>query len=174
MTVSTMQRSALPMPGARAVFRFCAAVAAALLFAPAWAQENAIQSIVANQLGGNVIVRIGFRNPVSKPPVGFSTAAPARIALDFPGVENATGKNLQEINLGDVRNVAIAQSGGRARLVFNLQRGLNYATAVEQNAVIVTIAGAGAAATATAANAGGQPVQAAVPAAVPPWRPRTC
>jgi type IV pilus assembly protein PilQ len=166
MTVSTMQRSALPMPGARAVFRFCAAVAAALLFAPAWAQENAIQSIVANQLGGNVIVRIGFRNPVSKPPVGFSTAAPARIALDFPGVENATGKNLQEINLGDVRNVAIAQSGGRARLVFNLQRGLNYATAVEQNAVIVTIAGAGAAATATAANAGGQPVQAA-PAAVP-------
>ncbi|MGN6389588.1 MAG: type IV pilus secretin PilQ [Burkholderiaceae bacterium] len=122
----------------------------------AHAEDNAIQSITANQQGANIVVKIAMKNAVDKPPVGFSVASPARIALDFTGVSNATGKTAQNINLGDVRNVNVVQAGERSRLVFNLKRPLNYATTVDGNAVIVTIDGTGG--VATAVNAAGMPV----------------
>jgi type IV pilus assembly protein PilQ len=120
------------------------------------AQENSIESISANQQGANVVVKIALKNPVDKPPVGFSIANPARIALDFSGVANGTGVTAQDIGLGDVRNVNVVQAGERSRLVFNLKRPLNYATAIEGNAVIVTIDGSGG--VATAVNSSGAPV----------------
>ncbi|HJU71105.1 MAG TPA: type IV pilus secretin PilQ [Paucimonas sp.] len=122
----------------------------------AFAQENAIQSITANQQGANVIVKIQLKNPVAKPPIGFSITNPARIALDFGGTANATGKSTQDIGLGDVRNVNVVQAGERSRLVFNLMRPLNYATAIEGNAVIVAIDGSGG--PATAVGSSGLPV----------------
>ncbi len=122
------------------------------------AQENAIESITANQQGANVIVKVALKNNVTKPPIGFSITSPARIALDFSGTANATGKSAQDIGLGDVRNVNVVQAGDRSRLVFNLLRPLNYATAVEGNVVIVTIDGSGG--IATAVNAAGLPVAA--------------
>lgn len=125
----------------------------------AHAQENAIESITANQQGANVIVKVAMKNPVVKPPIGFSITNPARIALDFPNTANVTGKSAQNINLGDVRNVNVVQAGERSRLVFNLLRPLNYATAVEGNAVIITIDGSGG--VATAVDASGVPVAAA-------------
>jgi len=126
------------------------------------AQENAIESITANQQGANVIVKVTMKKPMEKSPIGFSITNPARIALDFPSTSNATGVAAQNINLGDVRNVNLVQAGERSRLVFNLLRPLNYATAIEGNAVVVTIDGSGG--VATAVNTTGTPV-AAAPAA---------
>ncbi len=138
-----------------------------LLGIPAFAaaQENAIESISTNQQGANVIVKITFKKPVVKPPVGFSISNPARIALDFSGTTNATGATTQDIGLGDVRNVNVVQAGERSRLVFNLKRPLNYATAIDGTAVIVTIDGSGG--VATAVNATGMPVSTASVAAGP-------
>ena len=130
----------------------------------ALAQENAIESVIANQQGANIIVRIGLKNPVSKPPLGFAITSPARIALDFADTGNATGKSAQEIGLGEVRNVNLVQAGNRSRLVFNLNRPLNYATAIDGKTVVVTIDGSGG--VATAVNASGLPAVAA--AAAPP------
>ncbi len=120
------------------------------------AQENVIESISANQQGSNVIVKVLLKNPLVKPPIGFSINSPARIALDFSATTNGTGKSGQEINLGDVRNVNVVQAGERSRLVFNLSRPLNYATVIEDRAVIVTIDGSGG--VATAVNSSGLPV----------------
>lgn len=136
----------------RGFLAICFAVTGGLAFA----QENAIEAISANQQGANVIVKVTLKNPLTKPPIGFSITSPARIALDFSGTANATGKTTQEIHLGDVRNVNVVQAGNRSRLVFNLLRPLNYATSVEGNAVIVTIDGSGG--VATAVNASGVPV----------------
>jgi type IV pilus assembly protein PilQ len=128
----------------------CIAAAASLAFA----QENVIESVSASQQGANVIVRVGFKNPVAKPPIGFSITNPARIALDFAGVANGVGTSSQEIGLGDVRNVHIVQAGERSRLVFNLKRPLNYATAVDGKTVVVTLDGSGS--MASSLNASGQ------------------
>ena len=121
------------------------------------AQDNAIESISATQQGANVIVNIAMKNAPTKLPIGFLISNPARIALDFGATGNATGKNTQELNVGDVRTINVAQAGERTRLVLNLKRALNYAAAIDGKSVIVTIEGSGG--VAQAVNARGLPVQ---------------
>lgn len=135
----------------RATRLLIAALGFAAFSASASAQENAIQAIDANQQGANTVVKVTLKKPVAKPPIGFSITSPARIALDFAGTTNETGRSVQEIGLGDVRSVNVVQAGDRSRLVFNLARPLNYATAVEGNTVVITVDGTGGAAPATAA-----------------------
>jgi len=149
--------------GMHRVLRQLAVACISLACCIAHAQENAIESIGANQQGANVIVKVKLKKPLSKPPIGFSITNPARIALDFSGTANGTGKVSQEIGLGDVRNVNVVQAGERSRLVFNLLRPLNYATVVEGDTVIVTIDGSGG--IATGVNAAGIPVASPAPAA---------
>ena len=157
MMALTKQSGSLPKMVRNALTQYLLVFLAALSSAAA-AQENAIQSISANQQGANVIVKVTLKAPLTKPPIGFSITSPARIALDFAHTDNDTGKSVQDIGLGDVRNVNVVQAGERSRLVFNLNRPLNYATAVEGNMVIITIDGSGG--VATAMNASGIPVAA--------------
>lgn len=149
----------------RALVRGSVAVCIAGAFGISHAQENTIESIAANQQGSNVIVKVAMKNPVQKPPIGFSITSPARIALDFAGTNSTIKTPMQEIGVGDVRSVNIVQAGERSRLVFNLNRPLNYATAVDGNIVTVTIDGSGG--VARAVNAAGVPVAQAVPAPAP-------
>jgi type IV pilus assembly protein PilQ len=129
----------------------------------ALAQDNAIESISANQQGGNVVISVHMKDAPAKPPIGFSITNPARIALDFGATANATGHNAQDINLGDVRGVNVVQAGERTRLVLNLKRPLNYATAIDGKSVIVTVEGSGGVAQgALATPAGGASAPATV------------
>ena len=120
------------------------------------ASANAIEAISANQQGANVIVKITLKNAPDKLPINFAITNPPRIALDFGATVNATGKNTLELNQGDLRGVNVVQAGERSRLVFNLKRSLNYATAIDGKSVILTIDGSGG--TATAVDASGLPV----------------
>jgi type IV pilus assembly protein PilQ len=133
----------------------------------ALAQNNAIESITANQQGGNVVLNVTMKQAPAKAPLGFAITNPARIALDFGATANATGKTSQEINLGDVRGVNLVQAGERTRLVLNLQRPLNYATTVEGRSVLVTVEGSGGVAQAAAAQAPRAPAAAPAGAAAP-------
>ena len=126
----------------------------------ALADDNTVTSISANHQGANTIITVHLKNPIKALPVGFAIVNPARIALDFPGVGNATGKTVQDVSLGDVRNVIVAQNDDRVRLVINLKRALNYALAMDGNAVVVTIDGSGGVATAVDSN--GQPALPAI------------
>ena len=152
----------------RTLKRLCrqASVVLALAGSAALAQAqqgNAIESITANQQGSNVIVKIQMREAPQKLPIGFAITNPARIALDFGQTVNATGKTSQELNLGDLASVNVVQAGERSRLVFNLKRTLNYATAIDGKSVILTIDASGG--VAQAVDARGLPVAAAVAAA---------
>jgi len=124
---------------------------------------NAIESVSANQQGANVIVKIALKNPPDKLPIGFAITNPPRIALDLGATVNGTGKTTEEFNVGDLRSVNVVQAGGRSRLVFNLKRSLNYATAIDGKAIILTIDGSGG--VATAVDARGLPIAAAATAA---------
>jgi type IV pilus assembly protein PilQ len=153
--------SASPFPAYRA--RLAAALAPLLLAAGAAlaqpAPENVIEAISANQQGSNVIVKVSMQRAPAAMPIGFSITSPARIALDFGATVNGTGKSVLDMNVGDLRSVNVVQAGQRSRLVLNLKRALNYATAIDGNAVIVTIEGSGG--VATAVNAAGLPAAAA-------------
>jgi len=126
---------------------------------------NAIESISANQQGANVVINVTMREAPTRAPIGFAITNPARIALDFGATANATGKSTQELNLGDVRGVNLVQAGERTRLVLNLSRPLNYATAIDGKSVIVTVEGSGG--VARAVNADGLPAAPAASAAAP-------
>ena len=157
MTPNVQIRFAMPAWLARAatalVLLTCAGAALA--------QGNAIESITANQQGSNVVINVTMRDAPSRAPIGFAITNPARIALDFGATANATGKNMQELNLGDVRSLNLVQAGERTRMVVNLARALNYATAIDGKSIIVTVEGTGG--VARAVNASGLPV--AAPAA---------
>jgi len=133
----------------------CAFLGSLTFGAAAYAQDNAIQSISANQQGANVVINVAMKEVPKKLPIGFSITNPARIALDFGATANATGKSAQDINLGDVRGVNVVQAGERTRLVLNLKRPLNYAAAIDGKSVIVTVESSGGVAPATAVPAGG-------------------
>jgi type IV pilus assembly protein PilQ len=140
----------------------CVALVVALVAGSAWAQENAIESITANQQGANVVVNIAMKNAPAKLPLGFAITNPARIALDFGATSNATGKATQDINLGEVRGVNVVQAGERTRLIMNLKRPVAYATAIDGKSVVVTVeGGSGQAAAAAPVAASASPAAAA-------------
>ena len=125
-----------------------AAVFAGLAPAPgALAQETEQTQVFANQIeglevaeqGGTVYLRLTLKEPLASPPPSFSVANPARIAFDFAGTANALGRNVQNIEQGDLRSANIVQAGDRTRLVLNLVKMSPYETRIEGRDLIVAI-----------------------------------
>ena len=98
---------------------------------------NSIQSVQASVQGGLEVVRVEMAQPLSAAPAGWSVQTPPRIAFDFPATTNAGGPAFQELNLGNVRSLAVAQAGDRTRLVLNLKTPAAYQTVLQQNAVLI-------------------------------------
>ncbi len=105
---------------------------------PAWAQ-TAIQSITSTQQAGTEVVRIELSEALAAVPSGFSTQSPPRIAIDLPGVGNAMGRNLVEINQGNLRSVAVAQAGDRTRLVLSLKQASGYRAQLQGKALLLVL-----------------------------------
>jgi type IV pilus assembly protein PilQ len=153
---------------ANRVSRFAAALGFLAVTGAAAAQspgENAIERIDAVQTSTGVVVTIELKNPVSGVPPSFSVANPARVALDLPQTVNALGKNLVELNQGDVRSVNVVQASGRSRVVVNLKRSVTHNVTVDGKRVLVALGGAAGAVFAgapepAAATAAGAPVAA--------------
>ncbi|WP_291130737.1 type IV pilus secretin PilQ [Hydrogenophaga sp.] len=105
-----------------------------------WAQaQNAIQSITGGIQGGVEVIRINTTEPLAAVPTGFTIQAPARIALDFPGVANAIGRNAVDINEGNLRSANVVQAGDRTRVVINLKQSAAYEAKIEGKSLIVVL-----------------------------------
>jgi len=146
----------------------CAGAAFAQAPAPADA-TNAIERVEATQTPTGVVLTIDLKNPVQGTPASFSVANPARVALDLPGTINAAGRNLVELNQGDLRSVNIVQAQGRSRVVLNLKRPLTHAVSVEGNRILVALGGATDTTTfrPAAATTAAAPAAPATPSAAP-------
>ena len=120
--------------------------------------QLAIQSVSAATQGSAEIVRIQLSEPLKQPPAGFAIQSPARIALDFAGASNATGRNLIELNQGKLRSANVVQAGDRTRVVLNLSQAAGYQTRIEGNTLLVMLEPDAAAAPAPlAGSTDGQP-----------------
>ena len=119
-----------------------------------------IQAITSSQQSGADVVRIELSEALSAVPGGFSVQTPPRIALDLPGVGNAMGRSVVDINQGNLRSVAIAQAGERTRLVLNLRQAANYRTELQGKVLVVVVDNASAVAAAPASH---EPVHFAQP-----------
>jgi type IV pilus assembly protein PilQ len=121
-----------------------AAVLVAVAPALAWAQSgNSIERVDATQTGTSVMLTIQMKQPVTGIPASFSVANPARIAIDLPQATNNLGRNLVDINQGDLRSVNVVQAQGRSRVVLNLRRAVTHAITVDGNNIQIALGSAG-------------------------------
>ncbi len=108
-----------------------------------WAQApaagNAIQAVSASVQGGVEVVRIDLTEPLTAVPTGFSIQSPARIALDFPGINNAMGRSTVDINLGNLRSANVVQAGERTRVVLNLKASATYKAEIQGKSLFITL-----------------------------------
>ena len=100
---------------------------------------NTIQRITSTQQAGAEVVRIELSEPLAAVPNGFAVQTPPRVALDLPAVGNGLGKGLIDINQGNLRSVAIAQSGDRTRLVLNLRQSATYRAELQGKVLVVVL-----------------------------------
>ena len=107
-----------------------------------WAQ-NTIQAITTSQQAGTEVVRIELAEPLTVVPNGFSVQSPPRIAIDLPGVSNAMGRNMVEVNQGNLRSVNVAQAGERTRLVLNLKQASGYRAQLQGKVLLLVLDVAG-------------------------------
>ncbi|WP_439112872.1 type IV pilus secretin PilQ [Hydrogenophaga sp.] len=116
------------------------AIFASMALTTVWAQaQNAIQSLTGGVQGGVEVIRIETSEALTAVPTGFTIQAPARIALDFPGVVNNIGRNTIEMNQGNLRSANVVQAGDRTRVVINLKQPAAYQAKVEGKSLIVVL-----------------------------------
>jgi type IV pilus assembly protein PilQ len=116
--------------------------------------QNSIEAVnVSAQQGGSTLVKITLKGTPAATPASFVVNNPPRIAFDFPGTTNGSGKTTHEIGEGDVRRINIVQAGNRSRLVLETSRQLGYDAKIEGNTILVTLGGSASAGTSTPAPA---------------------
>ncbi|MDM0068642.1 type IV pilus secretin PilQ [Variovorax sp. J31P207] len=101
--------------------------------------QNAIESVTSSMQSGAEVIRVDFTQPLAAAPTGFAIQSPARVALDFPGVTNAIGRNAIEVNQGNLRSVNVVQAGDRTRLVLNLKQAAAYKTEIQGKSLLVSL-----------------------------------
>ncbi|HUS23684.1 MAG TPA: type IV pilus secretin PilQ [Candidatus Binatia bacterium] len=87
-------------------------------------------------------------------PVVFTVDKPARLALDLPDTKLALTDRVRKLGTGKVRSVALAEAGGRTRVVVELLQLVPYTVRAEGSRVVIELQGAGAAGSTLARNAG--------------------
>ena len=102
-----------------------------------------IQSVSGFTQSGAEVIRIDLSEPLTEIPAGFVVQTPARIALDFPGVSNGSGKNTVEINQGNLKSANIAQGASRTRVVINLKQATTYSAEIQGNSLLVILGAVG-------------------------------
>jgi len=129
--------------------------------APALAAEGDLQlrDIQVQTLPGNKVELELKLSGAAPEPLAFTIENPARIALDFPNTTIALPSRRKDVGIGGLSTVLAAESGGRTRVVLNLDAMVPYQTRAAGNSVFVTLGVQGSGAVAAAA-----PVAASAPA----------
>ncbi len=74
-----------------------------------------------------------------KEPAVFKTVNPPRIAFDFFGIKNNSGKNIYPVGLSSVDNIVIAEDDNRMRLILNLLDPVDYSLTRVDAGFVLTI-----------------------------------
>ncbi|WP_346838512.1 type IV pilus secretin PilQ [Microbulbifer sp. SAOS-129_SWC] len=116
------------------------------------AQTNQLNDIQFSELPGNrVQLRLTFSD-VPPEPTGYTIEKPARIVMDFPGVESALPQKKYTLGIAGARSAVVVSNDDRTRLIVNLDKLPVYTSERKGNQVVMEI-GADSAKTASVAAA---------------------
>jgi type IV pilus assembly protein PilQ len=124
-----------------------------MLLAPLAVAQTAIEAVTGSMQGGGEYVRIDLSKALDAVPTGFTIQAPARIALDFPGVTNAMGRSTIDVNEGNLKSISVVQAGDRTRVVLNLKQPTTYKAEIQGKSLLVMLDVSGSTANTSAAVA---------------------
>ncbi|WP_444914972.1 type IV pilus secretin PilQ [Microbulbifer sp. TRSA007] len=103
------------------------------------AQVNKLNDIQFAELpGSRVQLRLTF-NDVPPEPTGYTIEQPARIVLDFAGVESALPQKKYSLGIGTARSAVIVSGEDRTRLIVNLDQLPAYSSERQGNQLVVVI-----------------------------------
>ncbi len=88
--------------------------------------------------GDRVELKLSFDKPPPEPH-GYTTQAPARIALDMPGVVSQLATKTQDLGRGNARSATVVQVKDRTRLIINLNQLSAYESRIEGNDLFVVV-----------------------------------
>ncbi|MCW8126685.1 type IV pilus secretin PilQ [Microbulbifer halophilus] len=120
----------------------------AMMPAVLMAQGNQLNDIQFSELpGSRVQLRLTFSD-VPPEPTGYTIEEPARIVMDFAGVESALTEKKYSLGIGAARSAVVVSSDDRTRLIVNLDELPVYTSERQGNQVLLEI-GADSATTAS-------------------------
>ncbi|WP_444934679.1 type IV pilus secretin PilQ [Microbulbifer sp. JTAC008] len=103
------------------------------------AQVNQLNDIQFAELpGGRVQLRLTF-NDAPPEPTGYTIEQPARIVLDFAGVESILPQKKYSLGIGAARSAVIVTSEDRTRLIVNLDQLPVYSSERQGNQLVMEI-----------------------------------
>ena len=126
------------------LMKSCSLLIGATLFS--WGvHASQLQSIDYNVLPGDkVMVRLSYSD-TPPTPQEFTTANPARISMDFSGVDSGLDYKTKDIGVGAVGSVTAIEAQDRTRVVINLSELVAYNSQIQGNDYVLTLdAGASA------------------------------
>lgn len=134
MTYHTARRSR-PRGTITAWLALCALAASTL----AGAAERRLESVSHVALpGGQIQITLELSGPAPEPSV-FTVDQPARLSIDLPETALQVAKRYNEIGVGAVEALALAEGAGRTRAVVELTRMLPYEIEVAGNEVRIRL-----------------------------------
>jgi len=110
-------------------------------------KDMQIQTLPGNQL--EIELQLSGAAPE---PLTFTIDNPARLALDLPNTAIALPARRRDVGVGALSTILAAESGGRTRVVFNLDTMVPYQTRVTGSSVFVKLGGVGSTAVAQSAT----------------------
>lgn len=132
-----MKRGGIVKKATRALVRMVP-----LLFVSAWSMAQdvvTLKDIAFSSLPGDRFeVQMQF---TGQPPVpqGYTIDKPARLVLDFPGVESALVEKKYPLSFGSAKSANVLSDGGRTRLIINMVELETYQTKTDGNTFIVQV-----------------------------------
>lgn len=116
----------------------CSVFAFAML--ASWAvHASQLEAINYNVLPGDKVQLRMTYSDVPPTPQEFTTANPARISMDFEGVDSGLDFKTKDIGVGVVNSVTAIQAQNRTRVVINLSELVSYNSQIEGSDYVVTL-----------------------------------
>ncbi len=97
-----------------------------LLAQPEQKPTNELKDIKASRNGDETVLSFALGKQWQGAVPSFLLANPARLVVDLPNTNNGIVKSSIDFNVGDARNVVLAQSGEKTRAVVYLNRNVPY------------------------------------------------
>ncbi len=106
---------------------------------PSAAAAAVLEDVEFASLPGNQVeIDLVFSGPVPTP-TDFATENPARIAIDFPGVNSGLDKKSMPIGLGVAHSLVAIEASDRTRVVINLNDSVPYEVSTRGNRVTIAL-----------------------------------